>query len=352
MIKTNALLTLIFFSQLVCADWVQVTGQAPYKKMGYELAREKAREDALQQAALQVGGHVKSEQKVVNGVLKHDQVSVSSQARVNRSVILDEYTKKGVLYLSMNVDVDEIPTCPESQASHYKKQVVVLGFSVQSPEQTRFGAIHDINRGLSGVLNQALHERGGLVVFQSSQHALYEDLINAPSSYTEQQTLTKAAAFAKQTGAQFVVSGVVRDLGFEDEAAFGTSYWSRLTRFQANTMRRFSVDVFVHDGFSGSIIWQKNFALSAKWTTDMDKKIGIAFLKEKIVNLSDEDKDKLTSFAKAYPPKVRALLGAILEVLSLDQLSESLKEAINYLSRYDFGISQKSLPTISNWNIT
>jgi hypothetical protein len=272
--KTYVVLVLVLFSQCVCAEWVQVVGKASYQKGNYEQAREKAREDALQQAIMQIGSHVKSEQKVVNGILKYDQISVSSQARVNKSLVLDEYIWKGVLHLSMNVDVDEIPTCSGSQASTYKKQVVVLGFSVQSPDQARLGAIQDVNRGLSSILNQALHERGDLVVFQSSQHSLYEDLINAPSSYTEQQTLTKAAAFAKQTGAQFVISGVVRDLGFEDESALSTSYWAKLKRFQANTNRRFSVDIFVHDGFSGSIIWQKNFALSAKWTTDPDKKIG------------------------------------------------------------------------------
>lgn len=85
---------------------------------------------------------------------------------------------------------------------------------------------------------------------------------------------------------------------------------------------------------------------------DMDKKKGVVFLKQKIENLSDDDKDKLTSFAKAYPPKVRALLGAILETLSFNELSDSLKETINYLSSYDFGISERTLPTISNWNIT
>ncbi|MGZ0014622.1 DUF6088 family protein [Yeosuana sp. AK3] len=85
---------------------------------------------------------------------------------------------------------------------------------------------------------------------------------------------------------------------------------------------------------------------------DMDKKKGVSFLKEKIENLSDEDKEKLTNFAKAYPPKVRALLGAILEVLSFDQLSESLKETINFLSSYEFGISEKTLPSVSNWNIS
>jgi len=272
--KISVVLVLVFFSQLGCADWIQVTGKAPYKEGLYEQAREKAREDALQQAVMQVGSHVQSEQRVVNGILKHDQINVTSQARVNKSLVLDEYIWKGVLHLSMNVDVDEVPTCADSQASTYKKQVVVLGFSVQSPDQARLGAIHNVNRGLSSVLNQALHERGDLVVYQSSQHSLYEDLVNAPSSYTEQQTLTKAAAFAKQMGAQFVVSGVVRDLGFEDESALGTSYWARIKRFQANTNRRFSVDVFVHDGFSGAIVWQKNFALSAKWTTDPSKKIG------------------------------------------------------------------------------
>ncbi len=85
---------------------------------------------------------------------------------------------------------------------------------------------------------------------------------------------------------------------------------------------------------------------------DMDKKRGVTFLKENINNLSYNDKDKLTSFGKAYPPKVRALLGAILEILSLDELSKSLKETINYLSSYKFGISENTLPTISNWNIS
>jgi len=274
--KFGLALLLILFSQLSFSDWVQVTGRAPFKKGLYEQAREHARKDALQQAVMQFGSQVKSEQRVVNGILKHDQISVSSQARVNKSIVVDEYIWKGVLHLSMNIDVEDVPACPTSQASAYKKKVVVLGFSVQSPEQARLGSIHDVNRGLSSVLNQALHEQGGLVVFQSSQHTLYDEVSNAPSSYTEQQTLTKAAAFAKQTGAQFVVSGVVRDLGVEDESVFENSYWARLKRFgsQANTNRRFSADIFVHDGFSGAIIWQRNFALSAKWTADPDKKVG------------------------------------------------------------------------------
>lgn len=84
---------------------------------------------------------------------------------------------------------------------------------------------------------------------------------------------------------------------------------------------------------------------------DFDKEQGIDFLKEKITLLSDSEKNKLIMFAKKYPPKVSALLGAILEMLSLTRLSDSLKGAINFLSLYEFGLSEKTVPTISNWNI-
>lgn len=84
---------------------------------------------------------------------------------------------------------------------------------------------------------------------------------------------------------------------------------------------------------------------------DFDKEQGVNFLKEKIYSLSDTEKEKLTTFAKKYPPKVRALLGAILETLLLYELSNSLKGSINFLSVYEFGIKEKTLPTITNWNI-
>lgn len=83
----------------------------------------------------------------------------------------------------------------------------------------------------------------------------------------------------------------------------------------------------------------------------MNSDLGIDFLKSKIENISNNDKVRLVNFAKAYPPKVRALLGAILEALSLNQLSESLKETINFLSRFEYGIPIESLPTIVHWNI-
>ncbi|NEN24270.1 hypothetical protein G3O08_12225 [Cryomorpha ignava] len=84
---------------------------------------------------------------------------------------------------------------------------------------------------------------------------------------------------------------------------------------------------------------------------DMNQEVGVTFLKESIKKLSEAERVKLVAFAKLYPPKVRALLGSILEVLCYDELSKPLKQTLNSLSRFEFGISENTLPTISNWNI-
>ncbi len=261
---------------LAQAEWVQVIGKATIQEGMYDQARLAARDDALQKAVLEFGTHVSSRQKMENGVIKLDQLEVSSRARVNRSRIQSEYIYDGVLHLHMNVDVETAPVCPTSQASQYKKKVAVLGFSLQSPEQARLGNLHDIERGLANALNHALHRQGGLVVYESSEHALYGDTINAPSGFNQARTLTKASDFAKQMGAQFVVSGVVRNLGVVDEDSFRNSYWQKLMNLarQGDQSREFSMDLFVHDGFSGAIVWQRNFTVQADWEHDQFEKIG------------------------------------------------------------------------------
>jgi len=191
------------FSTAASAEWIQVTGQADFDGQRYDLARDRARKDAIKQALIQAGARVKSDQSVKNGMLNKDYFSVSSEARIRKSVLEDEYVKKGILSLVMNFDVEKIASCPDSQAKKYRKKIAVLGFSVQSPAQLRLGRLQNIERGLASVLNQSLQGQDKLVVYEQSGFALHQDVINAPSHFTSQSTLTKAADYAKQVGAQF-----------------------------------------------------------------------------------------------------------------------------------------------------
>lgn len=66
------------------------------------------------------------------------------------------------------------------------------------------------------------------------------------------------------------------------------------------------------------------------------------------------DKDKfrtLIESALLYPPRVRALVGAVLENNSCNSDCSALKESLNPLTVYKLRINDIVLPTKSNWNI-
>lgn len=68
-----------------------------------------------------------------------------------------------------------------------------------------------------------------------------------------------------------------------------------------------------------------------------------------IKSLDEEKRKTMLELVLAYPPFVRAVLGAILE---RHQLSYGdLKETLNPITTYKLPISTKSLPTKNNWNI-
>ena len=271
-----AVLLFVLCAPAAHADWIQVTGKAQLQDGLYDQARQHAYDDALQQAVMQFGMQVQSSQQLQDGMLVEDELRVSGKATVSQAVLLDEYISQGALHLKMNVELDTVPVCPESSASQYRKKVAVLGFSLQTPDQAQTGALYDVERGVASYLSQAFDRLGGLIAMEQSQQALYHDARNAPVGLSAQRTVSSAAGIARQMDVQFVVSGVVRDLSLADASEFSTSVWSKLRRLsqQANLNRRFVVDVFVHDGFSGAIVWQRQYAAEAAWTEDASEVVG------------------------------------------------------------------------------
>jgi Family of unknown function (DUF6088) len=78
----------------------------------------------------------------------------------------------------------------------------------------------------------------------------------------------------------------------------------------------------------------------------------IKILSSKISKLPEKKIVELINYALLYPPRVRALLGAVLE----NQKAESkdivkLKESLNPLTTIKVGLKKTDLPTLSNWNI-
>lgn len=88
-----------------------------------------------------------------------------------------------------------------------------------------------------------------------------------------------------------------------------------------------------------------------KQIPDMDKKSGLLLLADRIKKWEKKDKTLLIKYALKYPPRVRAILGAILENFISSEDVKPLKESLNPLSQYEYNIVETILPNAKNWNI-
>ena len=77
----------------------------------------------------------------------------------------------------------------------------------------------------------------------------------------------------------------------------------------------------------------------------------VKVLSGKIKSLNGKQIADLIKYALLYPPRVRALLGAMLENLNIQSNIVKLKQSLNPLSKIKLGLKKTDLPTIKNWNI-
>jgi len=84
---------------------------------------------------------------------------------------------------------------------------------------------------------------------------------------------------------------------------------------------------------------------------DLDKESAIKLLNNNISKLTKNNLSKLVSYAIKYPPRTKALLGAILEFSGKKNRIKDLRTSLNPLTSYKLGIKEETLPTASKWNI-
>jgi len=84
---------------------------------------------------------------------------------------------------------------------------------------------------------------------------------------------------------------------------------------------------------------------------DINPQAGIKVLLKILNNLGHKEINKIIAYSLNYPPRTRALLGALLEKMGFEKDLEKLRSSLNPLSEYALGINKKMLKTAENWNI-
>ena len=131
-------------------------------------------------------------------------------------------------------------------------------------------------QALPRMLNEELSPRETLLVHSALDRRLYTRPLNAPTVQATDRRLTRASELTRSMGVQFVISGVVREIGVEDPDAWGTSkvaQWSRALG-ASNQQRRFAVDVFVYDGLSGIMVMSDRMEVRGAWDHAPESDVG------------------------------------------------------------------------------
>ena len=84
---------------------------------------------------------------------------------------------------------------------------------------------------------------------------------------------------------------------------------------------------------------------------DLNIETGVMILLNILKELKKEDIKKIVKNSLKYPPRTRALLGALLEEIGIKGELNDLKNSLNPLSEYSFGIKKETLKTAENWKI-
>lgn len=270
----RTLILLICFGLVlpVNAKVVEVVGSAPMQgAMSY--VREQAMQDAMQQAALRGSAQVSSTQLMSKGVVEQDDVRIQSKAQVSDVTVLWEEQKEGLYEIAIRAEVGSQKMCPKS-VQHYRKSVAVTGFNLAKPAQASVGQLQNIEHDLPHLLAKSLNDKGWVQALDASQYSLYPTALRAPS--TSRSHLTSSATVATELGTQYVVSGVVRDLSLLDTNKNSPSWRARMGLPEAAKPRQFVLDLYVHDGLSGALLFQRSYSAMGEWNIDTKNAVGFA----------------------------------------------------------------------------
>ena len=113
------------------AAWFESSGQAIIENGNRQLARQKATQEAIQQALLFAGASVRSVQKMTNGLLQDDSFEVRSGGEVNSLELIDEIYSGG--YVTVSIRADIFPQETQCKSSDYHKSVSTAWYPHQKP---------------------------------------------------------------------------------------------------------------------------------------------------------------------------------------------------------------------------
>lgn len=268
------------YSLLVEALPVEAEGRALIRNQSIEAARDEALRNASQQALLQAGAHVSATQSISQGVLNVDNVRIRSNGQLTDIKIIDERVSGDQFIVRISAEVVTEGSCASGGAD-YLKRAGIAAFVIEHPQQANLGDLHNAPSLISQRISQELASKGHLNAINAG-HLSIGPVTPAASGYQQSQgPLTDSLSVFADLDVQFIVSGVIRDLSKYDasRSSEGNAFiglYDKMDYRGQQHMRNFAIDVFIHDGYTGALLSNKQYRTGGLWRLDDHVKTGFA----------------------------------------------------------------------------
>lgn len=173
--------------------------------------------------------------------------------------VVDEWQEGSVYHVQILAVLSDKQGC----ASSHRKKIVATAFPIVTSGQISGSESQDLYGGIPREINNRLMESGDFIGRNLTNTVLYARPDMAPdilpaSNYFGSSVIN----IAQQQNAQFVLSGVIRDFKIESgEYVRGSGILAGIKAQVRDIIGRRSIgiDVYVHDGFTGALLFQHRY---------------------------------------------------------------------------------------------
>lgn len=273
---------LLLSSTCAFATTVEATGQALIVDNNISNAREQAIADAKQQASLQAAAYISSTQQVEDGILEIDNMRISTASQLSNIEIVEEKLFGKKLHVRIRAEIDTKTTCANGNTGNsFRKSIAITAFPLEHRLQANLGSLVNIESNIATQLVSRLNTAPGISALNAGNLSLHKQLGTATSRQLDSGALTTMMAYTQQLESQFIVSGVIRDLSMNNPNTIKEKNWlvdtyNTLDYKSKKHLRNFSLDLFIHDGFSGTLLEQKSYTTQGRWNHSETDKVGFA----------------------------------------------------------------------------
>lgn len=280
---------LCFCGTATFAATVEVKGSAVITNGDIGSARLAAYQNALRQATMMQSAKVNSTYATGLGSNVVDSIQVRSSALVTQAHIVDEHITGEVITLLVSATVeDSNSNCRNLNNNSYRKKITAVYFPLLDTAQNGTNDYYGFQRGIPTELLQRLSASGDFLIRDASNQSLHHDPLNATSiASNDEQIRPIVNTLQDNLGIQYVISGVIRNLGHElppkinitrkfelfnrEWNPIGISLkpsWRGIEselglKWQPNE-RNIEVEFFIHDAYTGELLARHRHAKLVK----------------------------------------------------------------------------------------